>query len=156
MKKIFAYFGYVLSVALVGALTACNPQEVADEDAAALSIKTFFPAKVVANQPMTVNGNGMDAVREVVFPGGVTVTSLEHVGNGMIRLTAPSGIASGGGPLTVRSADDEAVSRFDLTVGNPVVDQLEAAGIVGPFEGSKARKVLFMDEGQLEQYLQSL
>ena len=36
------------------------------------------------------------------------------------------------------------------------MDQLEAAGIVGPFEGSKARKVLFMDEGQLEQYLQSL
>ncbi len=37
-----------------------------------------------------------------------------------------------------------------------IMDQLEAAGIVGPFEGSKARKVLFMDEGQLEQYLQSL
>ena len=121
MKKIFAYFGYVLSVALVGALTACNPQEVVNEDTATLSIKTFFPAKVVANQPMTVNGNGMDGVREVVFPGGVTVTSLEHVGNGMIRLTAPSGIASEGGPLTVRSADGEAVSRFDLTVGNPVV-----------------------------------
>ena len=37
-----------------------------------------------------------------------------------------------------------------------IMDQLEMAGIVGPFEGSKARKVLFMDEGQLEQYLQSL
>ena len=121
MKKIFAYFGYVLSVALVGALTACNPQEAVNEDTAALSIKTFFPAKVVTNQPMTVSGNGMDAVREVVFPGGVSVTSLEHVGDGMIRLTAPAGIASAGGPLTVRSADEEAVSRFDLTVGNPVV-----------------------------------
>ena len=121
MKKIFAYFGYVLSVALVGALTACNPQEAVNEDTAALSIKTFFPAKVVTNQPMTVSGNGMDAVREVVFPGGVSVTSLEHVGDGMIRLTAPAGIASGGGPLTVRSADEEAVSRFDLTVGHPVV-----------------------------------
>ena len=121
MKKIFAYFGYVLSVVLVGALTACNPQETVTEDDATLSIKTFFPAKVVANTPMTVNGNGMDAVREVVFPGGVSVTNLEHVGNGMIRLTAPAGIASEGGPLTVRSADEEAVSRFNLTVGNPVV-----------------------------------
>ena len=121
MKKIFAYFGYVLSIALVGALTACNPQEVVNEDTATLSIKTFFPAKVVANTPMTVNGNGMDAVREVVFPGGVSVTNLEHVGDGMIRLTAPAGIAAAGGPLTVRSADEEAVSRFDLTVGNPSV-----------------------------------
>ena len=121
MKKIFAYFGYVLSVALVGALTACNPQETIDEDTASLSIKTFFPAKVVTNQPMTVSGNGMDGVREVVFPGGVSVTSIEHVGDGMIRLNAPAGIASDGGPLTVRSADGEAESRFPLTVGNPVV-----------------------------------
>lgn len=121
MKKIFAYFGYVLSVALVGALTACNPQEAVNEEAAALSIKTFFPAKVVANTPMTVNGNGLDAVREVVFPGGVTVSDIEHVGDGMLRLKAPSGIAADGGLLTVRTADDEAVSHFPLTVGNPVV-----------------------------------
>ena len=83
MKKIFAYFGYVLSVALVGALTACNPQETITEDTASLSIKTFFPAKVVTNQPMTVNGNGLDEGREVVFPGGVSVTDIEHVGDGI-------------------------------------------------------------------------
>lgn len=34
-----------------------------------------------------------------------------------------------------------------------IVDQLEAAGIVGPFEGSKARQVLFPDEHSLEQFL---
>jgi len=34
-----------------------------------------------------------------------------------------------------------------------LIDQLEAAGIVGPFEGSKARKVLFPDEYTLEQFL---
>jgi S-DNA-T family DNA segregation ATPase FtsK/SpoIIIE len=37
-----------------------------------------------------------------------------------------------------------------------IVDQLEAAGIVGPFEGSKARQVLFPDEYRLEQFLNSL
>lgn len=37
-----------------------------------------------------------------------------------------------------------------------IVDQLEAAGIVGPFEGSKARQVLFPTESELEQYLNSL
>jgi S-DNA-T family DNA segregation ATPase FtsK/SpoIIIE len=37
-----------------------------------------------------------------------------------------------------------------------IVDQLEAAGIVGPFEGSKARQVLYADEFSLEQYLRSL
>jgi S-DNA-T family DNA segregation ATPase FtsK/SpoIIIE len=37
-----------------------------------------------------------------------------------------------------------------------IIDQLEAAGIVGQFEGSKARQVLFPDEYSLEQYLNSL
>lgn len=37
-----------------------------------------------------------------------------------------------------------------------IVDQLEAAGIVGPFEGSKAREVLIQDEVSLEQLLNNL
>ncbi len=37
-----------------------------------------------------------------------------------------------------------------------IIDQLEAAGIVGPFEGSKAREVLYPDEHSLEQFLDSL
>jgi S-DNA-T family DNA segregation ATPase FtsK/SpoIIIE len=36
------------------------------------------------------------------------------------------------------------------------VDQLERAGIVGPFQGSKQRDVLIPDEYQLEQLLNSL
>jgi S-DNA-T family DNA segregation ATPase FtsK/SpoIIIE len=34
-----------------------------------------------------------------------------------------------------------------------LIDQLEAAGIIGPFEGSKARQVLVQDEHSLEQIL---
>lgn len=37
-----------------------------------------------------------------------------------------------------------------------IVDQLEAAGIVGAFEGSKAREVLIQDEASLERLLNSL
>jgi S-DNA-T family DNA segregation ATPase FtsK/SpoIIIE len=37
-----------------------------------------------------------------------------------------------------------------------IIDQLEAAGIVGPFEGSKAREVLVQDEYALEQLLKDL
>jgi len=37
-----------------------------------------------------------------------------------------------------------------------IIDQLEAAGIVGPFEGSKARQVLMPDEYALEQFLKTV
>lgn len=37
-----------------------------------------------------------------------------------------------------------------------LIDQLEAAGVVGPFEGSKARQVLVPDEYQLEKILNNL
>ena len=36
-----------------------------------------------------------------------------------------------------------------------IIDQLEAAGIIGPHEGSKARQVLITDEMSLEQILQN-
>ncbi len=37
-----------------------------------------------------------------------------------------------------------------------IMDELEAAKIVGPFEGSKARQVLYPDEYSLEQFLENL
>jgi S-DNA-T family DNA segregation ATPase FtsK/SpoIIIE len=37
-----------------------------------------------------------------------------------------------------------------------LVDQLEQAGVLGPFEGAKARKVLIPDEISLEQFLDHL
>ncbi|HOP03026.1 MAG TPA: DNA translocase FtsK [Tenuifilaceae bacterium] len=37
-----------------------------------------------------------------------------------------------------------------------IIDQLEAAGVVGPFEGSKARQVLIQDEMSLEQILRNI
>jgi len=37
-----------------------------------------------------------------------------------------------------------------------IIDQLEAAGIVGPFEGSKAREVLIQDMVSLEQLLENI
>ena len=37
-----------------------------------------------------------------------------------------------------------------------IIDQLEAAGIVGPYKGSKARDVLIKDEVELEEILRNL
>ena len=119
MKKIVKYFGIFLSLALMG--TACNIQEENGSADIGLGIKVFFPTKVVAGQPMTINGSDFSAVKEIVFPDGVSVSDFELVSNEMIRVTAPSGIASGGGKLIVRTSDEQAESTQTLTLGNTVV-----------------------------------
>ena len=119
MKKIVKYFGIFLSLALMG--TACNIQEENGSADIGLGIKVFFPTKVVAGQPMTINGSDFSAVKEIVFPDGVGVSDFELVSNEMIRVTAPSGIAAGGGKLIVRTSDEQAESTQTLTLGNTVV-----------------------------------
>ena len=46
--------------------------------------------------------------------------------------------------------------RLGYNHAGRIIDQLEAVGIVGPFEGSKARKVLVRDEMELEVLLKNL
>ena len=70
---------------------------------------------------MTINGSGFNGVTEIEFPGGKKVTDFEIVGNDMIRVNAPSGIAADGGKIIVRTADDEAESHMSLTLGHTYV-----------------------------------
>ena len=46
--------------------------------------------------------------------------------------------------------------RLGYNRAGRIIDQLEAAGVVGPFEGSKARQVLVKDILQLEELLKNL
>ncbi len=125
---------YALCIAAALLLTAC-----ADDDnesaSVGLGIKAFFPEKVVAGQPMTINGSGFDAVTEIEFPGGVKVTGFELVGNDMLRVNAPSGIAAEGGSITVRTAGgDEAQSQSLLTLGKTRVtgfDKQQGENVTG-------------------------
>ena len=121
MKKIFKYFGLLLTVILVGSLASCDKDRGNEAEDLGLGIKVFFPTKVVAGTPMTINGNGLADVTEIEFPGGVRVTNFEVVSGEMLRVNAPAGIASDGGPLTVRTASEEATSRVSMTIGNPVI-----------------------------------
>lgn len=71
---------------------------------------------------MTINGSGFSDVKEIVFPGDVKVTDFTVVTNDMIRVVAPSGIASEGGNIVVRTeSGEEAVSPMVLTLGGTVI-----------------------------------
>ena len=112
----------------------------------------------------------------------VSVEEVERVVNfvseqpGVTPYTLPSLIDAGHGPdetLGVEDTDDKfeeaarvivrrqqgsvSLLQRKLAVGYTraarIVDQLEEAGIVGPFNGTKAREVLVDDENELEQLL---
>ena len=117
MKKLFTYFCVLLTLALTGTFSACIDPVEGPEDLG-LSIKVFFPTKVVPGVQMTINGTGFSNVKEIVFPNNVSVTSFQLVSDDMIRVTAPAGFSSEGGKLILRTADDQAESRLPLTLGN--------------------------------------
>ena len=119
MKNIFNYLGALLAVAIIGtAFTSCKDEDEALSANLGLGIKTFFPTKVVTNQPMTINGSGFFSATEIEFPGGGKVTDFEVVSGDMIRVNAPAGIPEEGGHIIVRSADDEVTSDLALTLGH--------------------------------------
>ena len=119
MKHIINYLGTLLAVVLIGTtFTACSDDDANGSANVGLGIKTFFPTKVVTNQPITINGSGFDGVTEIDFPGGVKVTNFEIVSDNMIRVNAPAGIAVDGGKLIVRTANDQAESRVDIWLGH--------------------------------------
>ena len=122
MKNIFKFFGTILTVVLAAALTGCSLEEQLESADAGLHVKVFFPTKVVAGQPMTINGSGFSDVTEIVFPEGISVKDFEIVSNDMIRVNAPAGIAAEGGKILVRTAEgEEAESPLPLTLGKTVV-----------------------------------
>ena len=134
MKKIFKYFSILLSVALMGALSACTVKENLESADAGLGIKVFSPTKVVAGQPMTINGSGFADVKEIVFPDNVVVTNFQIVSGEMIRVTAPAGISAEGGKLVVSTDTEKAESKTALTLGKTIVsgfDKQEGESVAG-------------------------
>ena len=125
MKNIFKFFRAFLTVVLAAALTGCLNEEQLESADAGLHIKVFFPTKVVAGQPITINGSGFSEVTEVVFPNGeegIVVTDFQIVSNDMIRVDAPAGISAEGGKIIVRTeAGEQVESPLPLTLGNTVV-----------------------------------
>ena len=126
MKNIFKFFGTILTIVLTAALTGCTLEEQFESADAGLHIKVFFPTKVVAGQPMTINGSGFADATKVVFPGDVEVTDFEIVSNDMIRVNAPAGIAAEGGKIRVYTEAEETESPLPLTLGNTVISGYSA------------------------------
>ena len=118
IKRAVGVLYLLLPSLLLLSFSACSEDDDNGSANVGLGIKTFFPTKVVTNQPITINGSGFDAATEIEFPGGAKVTDFEIVGNDMIRVNTPAGIPADGGKIVVRTASDQTESRMSLTLGH--------------------------------------
>ena len=144
MKNIFKFFGTILTVVLAAfSLTGCMAEEDLGTADLGLHVKVFFPTKVVAGQPMTINGSGFADATAIVFPGveaEVVVTDFQIVSNDMIRVNAPKGIAAEGGKIIVRTAEEQVESPLPLTLGETKISGYSADPTL-PVEGGTQMKI---------------
>jgi S-DNA-T family DNA segregation ATPase FtsK/SpoIIIE len=97
-----------------------------------------YPSAFLLPEPDTDDGEG---------PGEVDLSRLDELFEEAARI------------VVVHQQGSTSLIQRKLSIGynraGRIIDQLEAAGIVGPFEGSKARQVLISDEYSLEQFLKN-
>ena len=111
--------------------------EIADYIGAQRGYPTAFPL------PEVIDENGGERA-----PGSVDLSDRDPLFDEAARL------------LVIHQQGSTSLIQRKFAIGynraGRLMDQLEAAGIVGPFEGSKARQILVPDEYQLEQILNAL
>ena len=98
-----------------------------------------YPSAFLLPEPDSEEGDGI---------GEVDMTKLDELFEDAARM------------VVIHQQGSTSLIQRKLSIGynraGRIIDQLEAAGIVGPFEGSKARQVLMPDEYSLEQFLKTL
>ena len=130
MNRIYFYLTSVVLILLTGlCVTRCGESDSGGKSEE-LSVKQFFPTKVIEGQEVQITGTGFNEVTSVVFPGNRSVTSFKKTGNGLISVITPSGVSDG--ILSVQAGDNTASAGIQLTVGNPHINSMmpnDSAGI---------------------------
>jgi len=171
---------------ITGVIKANFPTRIAFKVASMIDSRTILDSaganQLIGRGDMLIT-QGSDLIRlQCAFIDTPEVEEItDYIGNQMGYPTAfllpePEGGEAGGQPLEATERDDlfEEAARVvvahqqgstsmiqrKLSIGynraGRIMDQLEQAGIVGAFEGSKARQVLFIDEASLERHLEAL
>jgi S-DNA-T family DNA segregation ATPase FtsK/SpoIIIE len=98
-----------------------------------------YPSAFLLPEPDSEEGEGI---------GEVDMTKLDELFEDAARI------------VVIHQQGSTSLIQRKLSIGynraGRIIDQLEAAGVVGPFEGGKARQVLITDEYTLEQFLKTL
>ncbi|GHU58383.1 hypothetical protein FACS189411_13730 [Bacteroidia bacterium] len=121
MKNIYLYLSAVFFILFAGLATTGCGDDKDEAGSEGLSIRVFSPIKVVEGQVVDITGTGFNSVSAVVFPGNISVTTIDKVSDNMIRVITPAGISAQGGELIVQAGGESVTSRIPLILGDPKI-----------------------------------
>ncbi len=100
----------------------------------AMEIESFAPAEALSGDEITIKGEYLNVVREVIFGGDVTVTEFASQSRHELKVVLPANAVSG--PVRVGDVNElvdqntipnVVYSDTELTVGDPTVTEAEKA-----------------------------
>lgn len=98
-------------------LVSCSDDEV--EGAQSLSVASFYPTIVMEGVEVTVTGTGFEAVKEVLFPGGVAAAGITKVDERTLKVITPAGVSEAEAALVLKSEHAEVASRQTIREAKP-------------------------------------
>lgn len=98
-------------------LVSCSDEEV--DGAQSLSVASFYPTIVMEDVEVTVTGTGLETVKEVVFPGGITSTAITKVDERTLKVITPAGVSEAESALVLKSDIAEVSSRQTIREAKP-------------------------------------
>jgi len=123
MKKIFRISAIVVAALTLFGATGCKHSELDTDQYAGTSLADYGPNPVMRGGTLTFYGSGLESVTEVIFPDGISVTSIEVVKSGNpseIRVAVPQGAAVGKVQL-VTSGGTTLTTKSNLEYSEPIV-----------------------------------
>lgn len=129
-KNRYAIWAVLLTM-FVG-LTSCSDEN--SEGANSLAVSAFYPTIVMDGTEVEITGNGLDLTTDVIFPGGLSATSVRVIDNNRIVATAPDGVSETPDVLVVMTENGEVHSRQTIHKAVPALRYFNPADNVKTFE----------------------
>ena len=131
MKKKL-YIVSALMLTIVSGLMSCSDDN--ETNVNMLSVAAFYPTIVMDGTEVSITGNGLDQVKDVIFPGGQSAKSISIIDNSRIIAVAPANVATASDVLTIRTAGEEVTSRQTIRKASPEIRYFNPAEMVKTYE----------------------
>ena len=131
MKKRL-YIMSAMMLTIVSGLISCSEDN--ETSVNSLSVAAFYPTIVMEGTEVSITGNGLDQVKDVIFPGGQSAKIISVIDDTRMIAVAPSNVDVNPDVLTLRTASEETASRQTIRKAVPEIRYFNPSEMVKTYE----------------------